>query len=49
MTKTKEVCMIMTAAYITSHDNRLCMCDDNCGQYNLCHGIQRTNQNKLPR
>lgn len=41
------MCPELTAAHIISGDRFIMACDDECGKYNLCHGITIGQQTKV--
>lgn len=41
------MCLELTAAHIISGDRFIMACDDECGKYNLCHGITNGQQTKV--
>ena len=44
-----EIYMKLTAAHVIVGDGLICFCDDACGQYNLCHGVNRADQHRIIR
>ena len=40
------MCPELTAAHIISGDRFVMVCDDECGKYNLCHGIINGNKQR---